>query len=83
MDGFFALISKWLAPASVGVAMFFIHRFVKRHDDFKADIYKKIDDHSRKVSDVAKEMSLTAKEIRLEAYTLRNANLDFQGKVSV
>jgi chromosome segregation ATPase len=72
----------WAGPIVMSILAFFLIRFVNRHDTFKSDIYKKIDDHKEDLSSSVTKISHTALEIKKDGIAIREANAKFQSDVS-
>lgn len=82
MREFFQTISQWIAPTACAIAVYFLTRFVKRHDQFKDSVDQKLDQHAKKVEDSAEHMETTAGAIQKEALEIKKAMLNFKGKVN-
>ena len=75
-------LSKWIAPAASAVAIYFLIRFVQRHDSFKDSVNKKLDHHSKEVKSSADKMELTAIEIKKDSLEIKKTMVGFESKVN-
>ncbi|MGE3682382.1 MAG: hypothetical protein AB7G93_11710 [Bdellovibrionales bacterium] len=82
MKEFFVSFSYWIAPAATALALWFLVRFVNRHDQFKDSVNEKLDEHAKDVKTSAEKMETTASEIKKDSLEIKKAMVGFEGKVN-
>ena len=70
-----------ITPVLVGIIGWFILHFVKRHDSFKTDVYKKLDDHSSKMTKEVTRVQEIATVIHKDALDSQQVMLNFKSNI--
>ena len=71
-----------LVGSLLGISLWFLVRFINRHDQFKDSVNGKLDEHSVDVKNSAEKMESTASEIKRDSLEIKQAMVDFKGKVN-
>lgn len=71
-----------LVGGLLGVSLWFLMRFVGRHDMFKDSVNQKLDLHSKEVSESANKMEATAQGIKSDSLEIKKAMVTFEGKIN-
>lgn len=75
-------IILWASPFLFGGCIWFILRFIEKHDEFHKDVnerFKKIADEQ---GEIEKKVASSADRITSASLALKKENLDFHGKVN-
>ena len=64
------------------LSIWFLIRFVSRHDQFKSSVNEKLDEHSKGVKESAGKIESTASEIRKDSLEIKKAMVGFEGKMN-
>jgi chromosome segregation ATPase len=71
-----------LVGTLMGLSLWFLMRFITRHDKFKDSVNHKLEQHSKEVKESADQMESTATEIRKDSLEIKKAMVGFEGKVN-
>lgn len=66
----------------LGISLWFLMRFVSRHDKFKDSVNQTLNLHSKEVKESADKIGATADEIKSDSFEIKKAMVGFEGKVN-
>lgn len=72
----------WASPGLFALCLWFVARFVKKHDDFHEKVVKRFEEISHSIEKTEKSVALSVAVISKEAIELKTANLEFQSKIN-
>lgn len=70
-----------LSPILMGVVGFFLVRFVNRHDDFKKDVYDKLDSHADEINVATSKIEKAVAVVHKDLYESQQIMLNFKSSV--
>lgn len=71
-----------LVGGLLGISLWFLMRFVSRHDSFKDSVNQKLDVHSNDVRASAGKMESTAQAIKSDSLEIKKSMVNFESKVN-
>lgn len=75
-------VLMFLVGTLMGLSIWFLARFINRHDRFKDSVNQKLDYHSREVRDSTEKLEATAGEIRTDSLEIKRAMVNFEGTIN-